>query len=255
MKADQLGARMRVFESSHDLSILPGLWLVARLDGRGFTRLVRELHPFEAPFDPLFRDHMVATATHLMDCGFGTLMGYTQSDEISILLRRDDDSFARRLGKLLSVFAGEASAAFSVRLGAPAAFDCRISQLPQAEDVVDYFRWRQSDATRNALNAHCYWALRKAGASANAVTQKLRGLSGPHKHELLFLHGINFNHLPAWEKRGVALLWQQHTIAGRNPLTGAETRAVRRTLKIEQELPIKEAFEGLVRGLLQTGAD
>ena len=36
-----------------------------------------------------------------------------------------------------------------------AAFDCRISQLPSLDLVVDYFRWRGEDARRNALNAHC----------------------------------------------------------------------------------------------------
>lgn len=250
MKADALGARMRAFESAHDLCVLPGLWMVARMDGRGFTRLVRELHPFEAPFDPLFRDHMIATATHVMDCGFGTVLACTQSDELSILLRRDEAAFGRRLSKLLSVFAGEASAQFSARLGAPAAFDCRISQLPRSEDVVDYFRWRQEDAARNALNAHCYWALRKQGESGTAATARLRGLSGAAKHDLLFQHGINFNGLPAWQKRGVGLCWQQHVRAGRNPLTGAVTETLRRELQVEMELPLKEQMGDWVRQLL-----
>ncbi len=35
---------------------------------------------------------------------------------------------------------------FSLKLGQPACFDCRISQLPTAELVVDYFRWRNEDA-------------------------------------------------------------------------------------------------------------
>jgi tRNA(His) guanylyltransferase len=46
---------MRIYETAHDHRVLPGLWMVARLDGRSFTRLVREVHPFAAPFDPRFR--------------------------------------------------------------------------------------------------------------------------------------------------------------------------------------------------------
>jgi len=49
MKFDDLDQKMRVFETAHDLCVLPGLHVVARLDGRGFTRLTKEVHQFEAP--------------------------------------------------------------------------------------------------------------------------------------------------------------------------------------------------------------
>jgi hypothetical protein len=42
MKFDELDARMRVFETAHDHSVLPGLFMVVRLDGRGFTRLTKD---------------------------------------------------------------------------------------------------------------------------------------------------------------------------------------------------------------------
>ncbi|MGH7456108.1 MAG: tRNA(His) guanylyltransferase Thg1 family protein, partial [bacterium] len=86
MKFDDLDAKMRVFETAHDHCVLPGIHIVARLDGRGFTRLTKEVHHFEAPFDERFRDLMLATTEHLMDCGFRMLYGYTQSDEISLLV-------------------------------------------------------------------------------------------------------------------------------------------------------------------------
>src|SRR4051812_38231741 len=157
MKFDELDEKMRVFETAHDLCVLPGLYLVARLDGRGFTRLTKEAHAFEAPFDVRFRDLMLETAEHLLaGCGFHVVYAYTESDEISLLFDRGENSFGRKLRKLLSVLAGEASAKFSLLLGALACFDCRISQLPTEEDVLDYFRWRNEDAHRNALNAHGY---------------------------------------------------------------------------------------------------
>ena len=70
MKFDELDTRMRVFETAHDHCALPGLYMVARLDGRGFTRLTKEVHPFEAPFDVRMRDYMVETTSHLLNCGF-----------------------------------------------------------------------------------------------------------------------------------------------------------------------------------------
>lgn len=67
-----------------------------------------------------------------------------------------------------------------------ATFDCRISQLPTTNLVVDDFRWRNEDACRNALSAYCYWTLRKLGLDVRATTEKLFGLSVSQKNELLF---------------------------------------------------------------------
>src|SRR4051794_16411425 len=98
MKFDDLDQKMRVFETANDQCVLPGIHMVARLDGRSFTRLTKEVHKFEAPFDPRFRDLVVGTAEHLMsDCGFNMTYGYTESDEISLLFALDENSFGRKV--------------------------------------------------------------------------------------------------------------------------------------------------------------
>lgn len=251
MKFDELDAKMRVFETAHDLCVLPGLSMVARLDGRGFTRLTKEVHRFEAPFDARFRDLMLATAEHLMaECGFNVVYGYTQSDEISLLFAADENGFGRKLRKLHSVLAGEASAKFSLLLGAMAAFDCRISQLPSAGHVVDYFRWRHEDAHRNALNAHGYWLLRKQGQDVGGATAAMKGLSVAQKNELLFRHGVNFNDLPLWQKRGSGLFWEEYDRPGENPLTGETVTARRRRVRRDLALPMKDDYSAFLRTLL-----
>ena len=110
MKFDELDAKMRVFETAHDICVLPKVFMVARLDGRSFTRLTKELHQFEAPFDEKMRDIMVETTKHLMNCGFDVVFGYTQSDEISLLFSPEITTFDRKLRKFNSILAGEASA-------------------------------------------------------------------------------------------------------------------------------------------------
>lgn len=102
MKFDDLDARLRVFETAYGYCALPGLYLVARLDGRGFTRLTKEVQAVEAPFDERMRDSA-------------------------------EDAFGRKLRKYQSVLAGEASAVFSLQLGAVGVFDCRLSQLPRRQ--------------------------------------------------------------------------------------------------------------------------
>jgi tRNA(His) 5'-end guanylyltransferase len=252
MKFDELDARMRVFETTNDLSVLPGIHMVARIDGRNFTHLSRA-QDFEKPFDERFRDYMIATTEHLMTCGFRILYGYTQSDEISLLSHPGEDAFGRKLRKLNSILAGEAGAKFSLLLGDIGAFDCRISQLPRTEDVVDYFRWRSEDAHRNALNGHCYWMLRKSGKSVGQATSMLRGMSVAAKNELLFNHAVNFNDLPRWQRRGVGLFWETYEKQATNRQTGEEVLVQRKRIKHELELPMKEAYSTFVENLLLTG--
>ena len=251
MKFDDLDAKMRVFETSHDHCVLPGLFMVARLDGRSFTRLTKEVHQFVAPFDERFRDLMLATTEHLMAaCGFNVLFGYTESDEISLLFHPDENGFQRKLRKLNSVLAGEASAKFSLLLGAVGCFDCRISQLPTAELVADYFRWRNEDAHRNALNAHCYWGVRNQGKGVAEATAALEGKTVADKNEMLFKMGVNFNDLPAWQKRGCGVMWNIVDVPATNPKTGEAVTARRRRLHRELNLPMKDAYSEFVLKLL-----
>lgn len=243
MKFDDLDAKMRRFETAHDHCVLPGLFMVARLDGRGFTRLTKETHQFEAPFDERFRDHMAATVQHLMNGSFRIVYGYTQSDEISLLFHRNADPFDRKLRKLHSILAAEASACFSLRLGAVGCFDCRISQLPTAALVRDYFRWRQEDASRNALNSHCYWLLRKEGKSVKEATSALSRTSTSAKNELLFGRGINFNRTPVWQRRGTGVYWETYEKEGFNPKAGKKVTAQRRRLHVDFQLPMKRKYD------------
>ena len=249
MKFDDLDAKMRVFETAHDYCVLPGIYMVARLDGRSFTRLTKEVHQFEAPYDQRFRDLMLDTVEHLI-VEFSAVYGYTQSDEISLLFPLNCELFNRKLRKLNSVLAGQASARFSQGLGGMACFDCRISELPSAELVVDYFRWRNEDAHRNALNAHCYWCLRKDGKNIKEATGTLLNLSVADKNELLFQHGINFNKLPNWQKRGMGLHWEEYDREGMNPKTGGKVLVKRRRVKRDLDLPMKDAYSEFVRQLI-----
>ena len=186
MKFDDLDKQMRIYEQNLDQYIVPGMYIVARLDGRSFTKLTHEKLKFEAPFDSSFRNHMVATVKHLMNCGFKILYAYTESDEISLLFSTEDQAFSHKVRKLNTILAGEASGVMSLRLGVPVCFDCRIIPLPNRELIKDYFSWRQEDANRNALNSWAYWTLRKDDKSRRRASSMLKGISVADKNELLY---------------------------------------------------------------------
>jgi tRNA(His) guanylyltransferase len=250
MKFDDLDQKMRLFEELNDQYVLPHIYIVTRLDGRSFTRLTKEVHQFEAPYNINFRDYMIETVKYLMNCGFRMLYGYTQSDEISLLFHPDEDSFQRKIRKLNSILAGEASAKLSLMLKDIACFDCRTSQLPNIKLVVDYFRWRNEDAHRNALNSHCYWLLRKKGEKATAAANLLNKKSVAEKNELLFQHGINFNDLPDWQKRGAGLYWELYEKEGFNPKLNQTVKTERRRIMVDLELPMRDEYSDFIRKVI-----
>jgi tRNA(His) 5'-end guanylyltransferase len=245
-----LDKQMRRFEQSMDRPLLDGIYVVARLDGHGFTRLTKEEWNLEKPFDIRFRDAMIETTKHLMDCGFRIIYGYTQSDEISLLFHLRDETFGRKERKLLSILAAEAAVTFSIHTGKAAVFDNRLIPLPTADNVVDYFRWRQEDAHRNSLNSHCYWALRKEGMSATNAQKRMSGISNGQKNEILFERGINYNDLPLWQKRGIGMYFRDEQRQGFNPVTYETTSCVRRALHIEMELPIGQEYSRLITNII-----
>jgi len=247
MKFEQLDRRMRVFETAHDHRVLPGVHMVARIDGRSFSQLTRVDLGLSRAYDARMRDAMIVASRRVMSCGFAAIYGYTQSDEINVLFRRDEEAFGRKLRKFLSVLAAEASVAFSMHLGSPGAFDCRISQLPRDEDVVDYFRWRQEDAHRNALNAHCYWLHRDRGLDDAAATRALLGVSVAERNELLFASGLNFNDLPSWERRGIGFYYATKPSVGTDPRTGAAVESTVRELVTDLELPMRADYDAFIR--------
>ena len=220
MEFDDFDKRMRVYEQSIDQYIVPGMYIVARLDGRSFTKLTREICKFEVPFDT------------------------------RLLFSPDNSAFANKVRKINTILAGEASGYFSLALGKAVCFDCRVVPLPNIELVKDYFLWRQEDANRNALNSWCYWTLRKEGMSKNEATQYLRAKSVAFKNELLFARNINYNDVPQWQKRGVGIYSKEYVRQGYNPISKKAVSVKRKSFEADYELPIAEKYSAFIGSFL-----
>ncbi len=252
MKSDELDAKMRMGEWFHDMRALQGTTMILRVDGRSFSKLTEKT--CEKPFDAAFHHKMTEAAKAVLTSLQGTY-AHSQSDEISVLLPQSSSMFDRGVEKLVSIAASAATASLSLSLGAPVEFDARLWLGSRRVDVVDYFRWRQSDATRSALNNWCYWLLRKEGKSVKEATQTMVGLSVSRKNEMLFSRGVNFNEVPAWQRRGSGVYWESVTKLGKNPKTGESVPTTRRRLRVDSDLPMKEAYGKFVRQFLKEEAE
>lgn len=163
-----LGDRMKRFESVHtETSLIPGIPVYVRIDGRAFHTFTRGLNK---PFDPEFAEAMKETTKYLHD-ETNAFISYVQSDEISLCyLAPEKMPFGTRLFKLESCLAGMASAAFCVNglhvqhrnfyehsesyrskvMKFIPHFDCRVVQLP-LEDIPNMLLWRERDCLKNAI--------------------------------------------------------------------------------------------------------
>jgi tRNA(His) 5'-end guanylyltransferase len=163
---DSLGDRMKGYEVAARQVLPRRMPVILRIDGKAFHTYASDC---EKPFDKNLSDVMLSTTKELCRQIQGTQLGYTQSDEISILIHgyKKFDSqpwFDNQLMKMVSVAAGIASSHFTAeswriwhhedieRFDAisPAVFDCRAFVIPES-DVCNYFLWRQQDAMRNSV--------------------------------------------------------------------------------------------------------
>jgi len=203
----KMNDRLKRYELVTDVCLPRRIPIIARLDGKAFHTYTQGM---KRPFDEDFRSIMEYTAYRCCKLVEGCRFGYTQSDEISLLLvdyaTHDTEAwFDYRLSKMISVLSSICTGAFiqasllkmpEVFLNkGPAAFDCRVFSLPR-EEVLDYFLDRQRDSERNAINSL---------AQSHFSHNELQGKNCSEMQDMLMLQkGVNYNDLEAKYKRGVA---------------------------------------------------
>ena len=170
-RKDILGDRMKAYENVEtSQKFPPNSYLYIRLDGRSFSKFTKGL---SRPYDERMSKLMQDTTEYLVK-NFQCVLGYTQSDEISLVLKNSYETpciFEGKKQKLISILASSASAFFNANLSEVIpekdplktsiypSFDCRIFSIPKNE-VLNSFLWREYDAIKNSVSmaAHHYFS-------------------------------------------------------------------------------------------------
>lgn len=230
--------KMKLYEVYKNQFVTPGNYIVVRLDGVTFSKVTKRLD-LAKPFDVGFRDKMVDVVCFLMEKATDIEIGYTQSDEITLVFRQDTDYFGRRPEKIASVLAGMASAKLSTLVGEPVFFDGRVMVFPNLELVNENLKWRIDDSAKNCLGLYCHWGLiQRKGYSTTKATKLLASMKKADRNEFLFSHlGINFNDVPTWQKRGVLLYRVEYVKDGWNPKTETSTKTMRNRIEADFQTP------------------
>src|SRR3990167_918493 len=157
-ETDDFGGRMKAYEAVEtERRLLATLPVYARIDGRSFSRFTRGM---AKPFDDRLLSAMIETTKHLVQHTHARI-GYTQSDEISLVWQADGDGsdifFSGKVQKMVSVLASLTAAKFATVCPEGFAerlphFDCRVFQLPTREEAANAFLWRAMDARKNGIS-------------------------------------------------------------------------------------------------------
>lgn len=151
---DSLGDRMKVYEQQEtSRHFIPRLPIIVRIDGKNFHTYTRKM---AKPVDSNLQKAMCA-ATKALILESNAIIGYTQSDEITLLLPDDKPVyFESRIFKLTSVLASIATMEFNRNMPPDkqyATFDCRVFQVPNRYEAINCLIWRQMDAVKNSVSA------------------------------------------------------------------------------------------------------
>jgi tRNA(His) 5'-end guanylyltransferase len=198
MKLDE---RMKLYEKERSYRMTPFLPVLARIDGRSFSKFTRGMdRPFDFNMSLCMRETMQKLAEET-----NALLGYTQSDEITLLWYSDDIKsqiwFDGKHSKMVSQAAALATLYFnkycSIYLPEYASklptFDARVWSVPNKEEAANVFVWREEDATRNSLSM---------AASHYYSHKELQNKNSRDMHDLLMKKGVNWNDYPHYFKRG-----------------------------------------------------
>lgn len=187
---------------------------ILRIDGKAFHTFTKGL---PRPYCPELSWAMDDAALQLCRSMQGARLAYGQSDEYSFLFSDFDKTDSQmwlngNIQKMASVSASIFTAYFNEAWRTiapqlrkkstpytPAMFDARVFVIPSRTEVMNYFVWRQQDATRNSLTML---------ASAHYSHRELLGQKAASKHDLLYAKGINWNNEPTSFKRGRVVLQQ-----------------------------------------------
>lgn len=220
MKLDE---RMKKYEYVTRHYLMTRTPVIVRIDGKAFHTFTRGM---KKPFDPIFMESMQDTMKYLCENVQGCVLGYTQSDEISLLLIDYENLescawFDNNLSKIISITSSMASLYFHKafyknmfkycvenntnkdyndllvdKSNTLQFFDSRAFNL-QKEEVNNYFVWRQQDAIKNAI---------QMVGRAYFTHKELENKNGRDIIDMLDTLHINYHSFSTCEKRGTCCI-------------------------------------------------
>lgn len=243
MVKDSLGDRMKkYYEEIPKTKLMRRTPVIIRIDGKTFHSFTRG---FEKPFDEILIKAMQETTKYLCENIQGCVLGYTQSDEISLVLidyQKLETSawFDYEVQKMCSIAASMATMAFNrffveeiaawrnktfprdyLGYNTGTISETDITLLETYEKAIikgAMFDARCFNIPREEVTNCIYW--RQLDATRNSIQmvgqanfshKELQGKTCNMIQDMLMTQkGINWNDFPAYLKRGTAVIKEEY---------------------------------------------
>lgn len=175
--------------------------IYVRIDGNRFSSFTKGMG---RPFDEFMSYSMIETTKAIME-DYQAVIGYTQSDEISLVFYHPEHEthHGGKYQKIVSRLASKATACFyqaAMRHGLHdfikcqfPEFDARAFAVPDLETAAKVLFWRQIDASKNAVSM---------AARAHYSHKQLHGKNKDDMLEMLAAKGVDFNQYPNFFRCG-----------------------------------------------------
>ena len=202
MVFDTLGDWCKFLEKNFSNEIMiPTLPVIIRLDGNNFHNWTKGLN---RPFDKRLTELMTETTKFLVQ-ETNAIVGYTQSDEITLILYSEDKKKGiyneGKKQKILSKLTAKCVNFFNEKRkelipthDKVAVFDCRIYQTPTLHDACVQLLWRENDATKNSISM--------LGQSLFSHKELQNLNTNEIQYKMLLEKNVNWNDLEDNLKRG-----------------------------------------------------
>ena len=241
---DELGKRMKeYYEQIPKTRLMRRCPVAIRIDGKAFHTFTKG---FQKPFDEVLVKSMQETMKYLCENIQGCVLGYTQSDEITLILvdyKKLDSAawFDYEIQKMCSIAASMATmafnkafvqnyldyvsnetwdlsteegrdyyknivAAYEKAIDKGAMFDARCFNIPK-EEVTNLIYWRQVDAARNSVQM-----VGQANFSHKELQNKTCNMIQDMLHEQ---KRINWNNYLTHLKRGSCCVKEEYEADGK----------------------------------------
>ena len=269
--SNSLEARMKQYEAVSKNKLVRRVPAVIRLDGKAFHTFTRGMHK---PYDDILMETMQLTLKELCENIQGCVFGYTQSDEITLVLTDYDNIntdawFGYSIQKVTSISASMATLYFNrifrtlvnERKFALQAWDTGGVEQAEAniKEEIEFiervyepkfdkalFDSRVFNLPVDEVANNLIWRQQDATRnSIEAAGQAKFSASQLHKksqsdiQEMLFNeHGINWNNYPTTFKRGTACYKKVEVTPGVDAKNGDSVEIIRRKWFIDTEIPI-----------------
>ena len=254
MSSQKLKDRIDTYIDTTNYRLLNRVPIIININGRSFNKVTSLL---DKPYGTKFAESMLSTTVKLCMEVDGTLFAYQHNDEITIVIRNDQNPetipwYDNRLQKICSITSSIATQHFNIYasnmgldLMGDALFTSQVFVVPTITEAINTIIYKQQNNFHTAIKFACFYEFLKK-YDKMTIKEMLNDFSTDERIDLLKQEcDIDFNEYSQSFRRGAACYKVPKVIDG----------IVKNKWIVNTELPIFTKDQSFLSNIFKNGAD